>query len=95
MSTKGCSGLFLFCLDLELLTKQKDLFFTHSFFTLRLLISRKRVQNVSKKTLIFMVVRARQNFQFFRQITWFLGNNRALSKFRYRILYNLISITKL
>ena len=41
-----------------------------------------------------MVVGARQSFQFFRQITWFLGNNRALSKFRYQILHNLISITK-
>ena len=39
-----------------------------------------------------MVVGARQSFQILRQITWFLGNNRALSKFRYRILYNLISI---
>ena len=28
-----------------------------------------------------MVVIARQSFQFFRQKTWFLGNNRALSKF--------------
>ena len=28
-----------------------------------------------------MAVGARQNFQFFRQITWFLGSNRALSKF--------------
>ena len=37
-----------------------------------------------------MVVGARQSFQFFRQITWFLGNNRALSKFRDQILYNLI-----
>ena len=42
-----------------------------------------------------MVVGARQRFPFFRQITWFLKNNRALSKFRYRILYNLISIIKL
>ena len=33
--------------------------------------------------------------QFFRRITWFLGNNRALPKFRYRILHNLISIIKL
>ena len=39
-----------------------------------------------------MIVGARQSFQFFRQITWFLGNNRALSRFRYRILHNLISI---
>ena len=29
----------------------------------------------------FTVVGARQSFQFFRQITWFLGNNGALSKF--------------
>ena len=42
-----------------------------------------------------MVVEASQNFQFFRQIPWLLGNNRALSKYRYHIMYNLISITKL
>ena len=42
-----------------------------------------------------MVVAARQSFQFFRQIAWFLGNIRTLSKFRYWILHNLISITKL
>ena len=36
-----------------------------------------------------------ENFQFFIRITWFLGNNRALPKFRYRILHNLISIIKL
>ena len=42
-----------------------------------------------------MAVGARQSFQFFRQIAWFLGKNRGLSKCRYRILYNLISITKL
>ena len=29
-----------------------------------------------------MVVGAGQSFHFFRQITWFLGNNRALSQFR-------------
>ena len=42
-----------------------------------------------------MVVGARQSFQFFRQKTWFLRNNRGLPKFRYRILHNLISTTKL
>ena len=42
-----------------------------------------------------MVVGARQNFQFFGQITLFLGNNRALTEFGYRILHNLISIIKL
>ena len=42
-----------------------------------------------------MVVGARQNFQFFRQITWFFGNNRVLSKFKYWILHYLTSTTKL
>ena len=32
---------------------------------------------------------------FFRQNTWFLKNNRTLSKFLYEILRYLISITKL
>ena len=32
-----------------------------------------------------MVDGACQSFQFCRQVTWFLGNNRAMSKFRYRI----------
>ena len=43
----------------------------------------------------FMVVGARPSFQFVRQVILPLRNNRALSKFRNRILYNLISITKL
>ena len=42
-----------------------------------------------------MVVAARQSFQFFRQKTWFLRNNRPLPQFKYRSLHNLISITKL
>ena len=41
-----------------------------------------------------VVARAAQSFQFFRQKTWFLENNRALSKFLYGILYYLISIIK-
>ena len=45
---------------------------------LQTLLSRKRVQNFSKKILNSMVVGAGQSFQFFRQKTWFLGNNRAL-----------------
>ena len=39
-----------------------------------------------------MVVGARQSFQLFRQIAWFLGNDRALSEFRYQILHYMISI---
>ena len=35
MSTKGCVGFFLFCLDLEFFAKiKKSLISTHSFFTL-------------------------------------------------------------
>ena len=45
-----------------------------------------KVENV-EKILDSLLVRARQSFQFFRQKTWFLGNNRALSNFfvRYRL----------
>ena len=42
-----------------------------------------------------MVVGARQSFQFLRQNTWFLENNRALPKFVYGILHYLVSIMKL
>ena len=42
-----------------------------------------------------MVVGARRSFKFFRQNTWFLENNRALSKFLYGILHYLISTIKL
>ena len=41
-----------------------------------------------------MVVAAHQNFQFFKQKTWFLENKRALSKFLNGILHYLISIIK-
>ena len=42
-----------------------------------------------------MVVGARQSFQIFRQNTWFLEKNTALSNFLYGILHYLISITRL
>ena len=41
-----------------------------------------------------MEVRTRQGFQFFKQITWFLGHKRASSIFKYLILHHLISIIK-
>ena len=97
MSTKEYSVCFLFCLDLELFAKiKKDLVSTHSVFTflltnnntpLKTLLSRKRVQNVSKIILNFVTVGARQSFQFFIQIAWLLGYNRTLSKFRYTFLF--------
>ena len=38
MSIKGCTGLFLFCLDLELFAKiKKDQVSAHSFFTFLLI----------------------------------------------------------
>ena len=49
---------------------------------LQTLLSRKRVK-ISNS----MLDGARQSFQFFREITWFLRNNRALPKFRYQILH--------
>ena len=50
---------------------------------------------ISAKNINSMVVGARQSFQFFRQNTWFLENNRALSEFFYGILHYLISIIKI
>ena len=38
-----------------------------------------------------MVVGARQSFQFFTQNSWFLENNRTLSKFSYGIFHYLIN----
>ena len=73
---------FLFCLDLELFVKnKKDLVYTYSY--------------LQQKILNFAVVGACQSFQFFRYTVWFLRNNTILSKFRYRVSYNLIRITKL
>ena len=40
-----------------------------------------------------MIVGARQSFQFFRQITWFLGNKKALPKFKYWILHHLLVLS--
>ena len=59
------------------------------------IVKQEACAKFQQKILNFVVVGSLQGFQFFRQIAWFLGNNRALSKFRYRILYNLISIDTL
>ena len=48
-----------------------------------------------KKILSCSIVETPQSFQIFRQNTWFLKNNRALSKFLYGILHSLISTIKL
>ena len=65
---------------------------THAFVDIRKMeMCTKFQQKIVNST----VVGARQSFQFFRQISWFLGNTRALSKFKYCILHHLISIIKL
>ena len=53
MSTKGCSGFFKFCLDLELLSKTiKNLVSVHLLFTFLLITQdvNKIKKNVGKKT---------------------------------------------
>ena len=85
-----------FYLELELFAKiKKDLVFTYSQNLGLSITERETCANFSKKY-YSLVVGARQSFQFFRQIPWFLGNNRALSQFKYWILHCFISyqITK-
>ena len=55
----------------------------------------KTCAKFQQKILNCGVVGACQSFQVFRQNTWFLENNRALSKFLYGILHYIISIIKL
>ena len=50
---------------------------------------------ISAKNINFCGSESSSKFQSFKRIAWFIGNNKALSKFRYRIFYNLISVTKL
>ena len=111
MSTKECVGFFYFCLELELFAKiKKYLVSTHSQKPgLPITWDLNKIKKIHKPCFRHWldgnmckisaknstVVGAHQSSQFFRQITWFLGNTRALSKFNYWILYHLISIIKL
>ena len=47
-----------------------------------------------QKILNSLAVEARKSFQFFRQKTWFIENNRALFEFLYEVSHYLISIIK-
>ena len=83
--------IFLFCLELKLFAKTRrnqvfNIFINNSRskqdkkisnIVLQTLLSRKRAQNSRKKILNPLVVGARQSFPVFRQITWFLGYDRA------------------
>ena len=55
----------------------------------------KTCAKFQQKLLNSIVVEVCQTLQFFRQIAWFLRNNRTLSKFKYWILHFLIGIIKL
>ena len=55
----------------------------------------ENVCKISAKILNSTVVGAGPSFKFFRQITWFLENKKALPKFEYWILHHLIRIIKL
>ena len=65
---------------------------THAFVDI---VKTETCGKFKQKILSCTVVGAPQSFQFFRQITWFLGNKRALPKFKYWALHHLISIIKL
>ena len=65
---------------------------THAFADIR---KTETCAKFQQKIVNSAVVGTRQSFQFFTQITWFLGNTRALSKFKYCILHRLISVMKL
>ena len=88
VSTHSFGWFLLITQDLSKIKKNLE----HDFVDI---VKQKTCVKFQQKVLNFAVVGARQSSQFFRQIAWFLGNNRALSKFRYRIFHNLISITKL
>ena len=65
---------------------------THPFVDIR---KTETCAKFQQKIMNCTVVGAHESFQFFRRITWFLGNTRALSKFKYCILHHLITIIKL
>ena len=52
----------------------------------------KKCEKFQEKILNSVVAGAPQSFQFFRQITWFLGNNRVLSQFKWWLLHYLITV---
>ena len=78
MSTKGCSRIFLFCLDLELLINLVS-------------VSVLKPGRFLFWQINSMAVGACQSFQFLRQNTWFLKNKRALCRFLCVILHYLIN----
>ena len=95
ISTKWCSGFYVSCLDLALFAKikKRPVFYKYTETRFFIFITNSRpkqnikIRNTLLYTLLSMVVGAPQSFQFFRQITWFLENNRALFRFRYWILH--------
>ena len=70
-------------------SKQNKKNHTHLFVDIRKTETCAKLQQIILNSLI---VGARQSFQFFRQIAWFLWNTRALCKFKYCILHHLINM---
>ena len=63
-------------------SKQKRKYPEHPFVDI---VKQETCAKFQQKRINFVGDGAPQSFQFFRQITWFHENNRALPKFRYRI----------
>ena len=76
VSTHSFFTLLLITQDLNKIKKNPEQAFVD-------IVKQETCAKFKQKLLNFEAVGARQSFQFFRQIAWFLGNNRALSKFRY------------
>ena len=71
VSTHSFFTLLLITQDLNKIKKNP----THPFVDIT---KKKTCVKFQQKILNFMVVGARQSFQFFRQKIWLLGNNRSL-----------------
>ena len=108
MSTKRCSGLFLFCLDPQLLINLVSVSIQKPglllFWQITQVLNKiKKILNtllnlykISTKNIKVFGSWSTSKFSIFGQNTWFLeNNNKALFKFLYGILYYLISINKL
>ena len=108
MSTKRCSGLFLFCLDPQLLINLVSMSIQKPglllFWQITQVLNKiKKILNtllnlykISTKNIKVFGSWSTSKFSIFGQNTWFLeNNNKALFKFLYGILYYLISINKL
>ena len=73
-------------------SKQNKKYPTHPFIDIG---KQETCAKFQQKILNCRLVEAHQSFQIFKQNTWFIENNSAMSKFLFGILHYLISIIKL